>query len=91
MGRKNDHTFFKNTECKYYPCHKNANADDFNCLFCYCPLYALGERCGGNYRYTERGIKDCTACLLPHSKGGYEYIIKAFPRIAELAKIKPIE
>ncbi len=23
-------------------CHKNADPDDFNCLFCYCPLYALG-------------------------------------------------
>lgn len=35
------------------PCHK-MQGDFFSCLFCYCPLYALGRSCGG--------IKDGTKC-----------------------------
>ena len=42
--------FFQNKLCEYFPCHKTRNTDTFNCLFCYCPLYALGENCGGNYK-----------------------------------------
>ena len=83
--RQNDHSFFQNKDCQFFPCHKT-NCEDFNCLFCYCPLYALGDRCGGNFRYTEKGIKDCTNCLIPHSSGGYEYILAKYPEIAELAK-----
>lgn len=83
--KQNDHSFFQNKDCQYFPCHKT-DRDDFNCLFCYCPLYALGDRCGGNFRYTEKGIKDCTNCLIPHSPGGYDYILKKYPEIAELAK-----
>jgi len=58
----------------------------FNCLFCYCPLYALGDKCGGNYTYIEDGIKDCSNCLIPHSKDGYMYIVSKFNEISELAK-----
>ena len=83
--KQNDHSYFQNRECEYFPCHKSGR-EDFNCLFCYCPLYALGNRCGGNFRYTEKGIKDCSNCLIPHSPGGYEYILSKFPEIAELAK-----
>lgn len=84
---KNSHAFFQNQECKYYPCHKT-NCEDFNCLFCYCPLYALGDKCGGNFVYTDNGIKDCSKCLIPHSKGGYDYVLSKFSQIAELAKKK---
>ena len=52
--------FFQNEKCEYFPCHKCENTADFNCLFCYCPLYALGDKCGGNFCYTEGGIKDCS-------------------------------
>ena len=41
--------FFQNRECEYFPCHKTAKEDSFNCLFCFCPLYALGRRCGGSF------------------------------------------
>ena len=88
MERKNDHSYFANKDCPYYPCHKTADEGEFNCLFCYCPLYALGDRCGGNFCYMENGIKDCSNCLLPHSKGGYDYIIKNFTKIAEMAAKK---
>ena len=85
--KQNDHTFFANRECQYYPCHANAG-EEFNCLFCYCPLYALGDRCGGNFRYTEKGIKDCSNCLIPHNPGGYDRVLSKFRDVAELAKRK---
>lgn len=65
--------FFQNRECEFFPCHKNADIEKFNCLFCYCPLYSVKE-CGGNYTLLDNGIKDCSNCLLPHYN--YEYIIK---------------
>ena len=83
---ENSHRFFQNRDCAYFPCHKTADADNFSCLFCYCPLYALGSRCGGNCSYTESGIKDCSACLLPHNPKGYDYINGKFTELAELAK-----
>ena len=83
---ENSYRFFQNRACKYFPCHEVKDDSAFNCLFCYCPLYALGDRCGGNCRYTEEGIKDCSRCLLPHSPQGYDYIGDKFKEIAELAK-----
>ena len=65
--------FFSNKECDFFPCHKQADKDKFNCLFCYCPLYSLGKNCGGNFEYTS-GIKDCTNCLLPHLPQNYEIV-----------------
>ena len=71
-----NYDFFQNRECDYFPCHKGADPETFNCLFCYCPLYALGEDCGGNLTYTEDGIKDCSNCLRPHRKECYGDICK---------------
>ena len=34
--------FYTNKECEYYPCHPVPEGTEFNCLFCYCPLYMLG-------------------------------------------------
>ena len=76
---------FSHTTCEYFPCHACENTEEFNCLFCYCPLYALGEKCGGNFVYLENGIKDCSHCLIPHSPGGFEYVIERWPMIADLA------
>ena len=54
MPEQNKHyNFFQNKECEYFPCHKGVKEEDFNCLFCYCPLYTLGKHCGGNCTYTE--------------------------------------
>ena len=58
----------------------------FNCLFCYCPLYTLGDKCGGNFSFTEQGVKDCSACTLPHGKQGYDYINSKFSDLSALAK-----
>ncbi len=83
--QKNDFSYFKNTDCVYFPCH-SGDSEDFNCLFCYCPLYALGDQCGGNFKYIEEGIKDCSDCKLPHKPGGYQYVLSKYPEVAELAK-----
>ena len=71
--------------CEYFPCHKTNDPDNFNCLFCYCPLYALGDACGGNFRFTEKGIKDCTNCLLPHVRKNYGYVTGKYSEIMEVA------
>jgi len=78
--------FFQNKECEYFPCHKCENTENFNCLFCYCPLYALGDRCGGNFTYTESGIKDCSRCLIPHKRENYGYIMEKMGEVIELTK-----
>jgi len=70
-----NYDFFQNSTCEYFPCHKCTDTENFSCLFCYCPLYALGDKCGGNFTYTKEGIKDCSGCLIPHSSKGYGYII----------------
>lgn len=80
--------FFSNKECEYFPCHTVENQEDFNCLFCYCPLYALGDKCGGNFRYMENGTKDCSSCMIPHHKDAYDEILSKWDLIAELAKRK---
>lgn len=86
--RTEHYKFFQHADCEFFPCHEVKRQEEFNCLFCYCPLYALGEDCGGGFRYTDSGIKDCTNCTIPHSPGGYDYIMKRFSRIMELAKKK---
>ena len=78
------YAFFQNTACEYFPCHKIADPSRFNCLFCYCPLYALGARCGGNFSYTEKGFKDCTNCLVPHLRENYGLITKRYSEIIEV-------
>lgn len=82
------YSFFQNTQCEYFPCHKTSRPEDFNCLFCYCPLYALGDQCGGNFHYTEKGIKDCTGCLVPHMRENFGYVTGRFSQVAELARRK---
>ena len=79
-------SFFQNRACEYFPCHRGLQEDEFNCLFCYCPLYALGDRCGGNFTYTKDGIKNCTDCALPHRKSSYGYIVRRFGDLAELIR-----
>ena len=78
--------FFQNKECPYFPCHSGADPETFSCLFCYCPLYALGEQCGGNCTYTDDGIKDCSGCLRPHRRENYDSICKDLQKVIELVK-----
>ncbi|RDY29193.1 metal-binding protein [Romboutsia weinsteinii] len=80
-----NYKFFNHKNCEYFPCHKTSKPEEFNCLFCYCPLYALGKNCGGNFKYSESGIKDCSSCMLPHNKKNYEYIMSKFQDIVKVA------
>ncbi len=83
-----DSTFFQNRDCEYFPCHKGIADDAFSCMFCYCPLYALGENCGGIFTYTEYGIKDCSNCLVPHRRENYLKVLQKIGDVIELAKKK---
>ena len=70
--------FFSNRECEYFPCHGTDDPDNFNCLFCYCPLYHL-RNCPGNPCYIEKGksqLKVCTECTFPHQPENYDVIVK---------------
>ena len=80
------YAFFQNRECEFFPCHKGADLENFNCLFCYCPLYALGKKCGGNCSFTESGIKDCSGCLVPHRRENYGRIVARFGELCEMIK-----
>ena len=46
----------------------------------------LGDRCGGNFRITEKGVKDCTGCLLPHKRDNYGYITGKYQEVLEQMK-----
>ena len=81
-----NYSFNQHRACEFFPCHKTDDPDNFNCLFCYCPLYTLGSKCGGNFVYLENGHKDCSNCLVPHRRSSYSYIISKYPELAELAK-----
>ena len=72
----NNERFFVNKECKYFPCHKVEDESQFNCLFCYCPLYFLGEDCGGNFTVSSSGVKSCMNCNFPHNPKHYDEIME---------------
>lgn len=70
-----NYRFFQNQKCEMFPCHQIDDEETFNCLFCYCPLYFLGDKCGGNFTYTAKGIKSCINCNFPHKKENYKKLI----------------
>ncbi len=78
--------FFQNISCEYFPCHSGADPEKFNCMFCYCPLYALGDQCGGSFTYTESGIKDCTNCLRPHRPDSFSVISREMDKVIEMCR-----
>ena len=71
---ENNHKYFNNHNCKYYPCHSQSEDNNFNCLFCYCPLYHMEDQCGGNLKYVKN-TKICVECHLPHVPDYYDVII----------------
>ena len=86
MADRANYRFFQNRECEYFPCHTGVPEAEFNCLFCYCPLYALGKGCGGACQYTEQGIKDCSGCTFPHVRDNYDAVLSRFERITSVVK-----
>jgi Zn-finger protein len=84
-SNQKNYSYFSHKECEYFPCHKGADENNFNCLFCYCPLYALGSKCGGNFVYLTNGIKDCSNCLYPHLRENYDEINSRYMEILAIA------
>ncbi|MCL1794862.1 MAG: cysteine-rich small domain-containing protein [Oscillospiraceae bacterium] len=81
---KKSHKFFENRDCKYFPCHECKKNASFNCIFCFCPLYSLGDKCGGNFAYdSESGVKSCAGCNLPHTPKYYAMIISKLKEAGE--------
>lgn len=80
MSTANSHRFFSNRDCRYFPCHRLPDgtdfSDDFNCMFCFCPFYLLGDECEGNHFVSETsGLKNCKNCHLPHLPEFYDKVI----------------
>ncbi len=67
-----NYKYFVHHDCSFYPCHDLA--DWKSCLFCWCPLYLLD--CGGNFAI-KNGTKDCSACAIPHTEEGYDFIVQS--------------
>lgn len=70
-----EYAFFSHRACEFFPCHAGADAESFNCLFCYCPLYGLAEKCGGDFVFVG-GVKDCSRCLFPHRRENYDAVLR---------------
>lgn len=83
---KNSYRFYMNTDCTYFPCHKVDNTEEFNCMFCYCPLYFI-EDCGGNHDCSN-GFKDCTYCTIPHIPKGYDFINEKIVKVLKAMRQK---
>ena len=84
--KRKEYSFFSHKNCEYFPCHEMKEGEEFNCIFCYCTLYALGKKCGGNFRITENGYKDCSKCTIPHKRENYDLILSKYEQICELIK-----
>lgn len=71
--------YFKNEKCEYYPCHNIGGSELFNCLFCYCPLYAYDD-CPGHPVYVRQEggavIKCCDKCVFPHIPENYDAVVE---------------
>lgn len=81
MSERKHAAYFCNRECEYFPCHSGADPENFNCLFCFCPLYVLGSKCGGNYTILPSGCKDCSSCTFPHRAENYDAIMNRYADI----------
>ncbi len=78
-----NYKFSQNKKCEYFPCHKVKSEEEFNCLFCFCPLYMLKDKCDGNFKYTN-GVKDCSDCLLPHTKRAYAHVMSKMNMLTKI-------
>ena len=78
--------FFQNRDCPYFPCHDGVPEADFSCLFCFCPLYALGRRCGGACEYLPDGVKDCSHCAFPHRAENYDAVLAKWRDISDVVR-----
>lgn len=82
----NSYRFFENRDCRYFPCHNGLQ--DFNCLFCYCPLYFLDECPGTPSVIESHGVKirDCSGCVFPHRPENYGAVMEALRKAIQNRK-----
>ncbi|MCL2526828.1 MAG: cysteine-rich small domain-containing protein [Defluviitaleaceae bacterium] len=71
---EDNHRYFRNHKCRFFPCHPLPEDGNFNCLFCYCPLYVLGKECGGKFKYSGN-VKVCIGCGFPHIPENYDIVV----------------
>ena len=83
------YSYFTHKKCEYFPCHPSADPDNFNCLFCYCPLYPLGKDCGGTFDDLPHGYQDCSRCLYPHKRENYDTIVQRYQEILAVMHTEP--
>ena len=81
---KNSFSFFCNKDCEYFPCHEGMDID-FNCLFCFFPLYKDPD-CGGVFIRLKSGIKDCSCCTFPHKAENYPEMLRKTQKILQEEK-----
>ena len=77
---ESSYRFFENRDCKYFPCHEGLK--DFNCLFCYCPMYHI-KNCPGNPEFMDirgKSIIVCSNCTFQHQPEHYDAIIEVLKR-----------
>lgn len=89
---ENSFRFFQNTSCCYFPCHKGL--ENFNCLFCYCPLYGHPDCPGTPKWFTAKDgavIKDCSDCVYPHKAENYPAIMQLLAAAIHNSKTKSAE
>lgn len=70
-----EYKLFVHKDCEFYPCHKLADGEVMNCLFCYCPFMFRDCRSFGNPTDLEvngKVIKDCSNCTFPHKPENYD-------------------
>lgn len=79
LSMENSYKYFKNEKCRYFPCHPGMPGDEFNCLFCFCPMNPY-EDCLGKPDYIKRPggkiVKDCSGCAFPHDPQNYRKIME---------------
>ncbi|MDR1204587.1 MAG: cysteine-rich small domain-containing protein [Peptococcaceae bacterium] len=89
LWQEKSYAFFSHKECEAFPCHETDSPENFNCLFCYCPLYLCGDQCGGHFIRLGNGVKSCERCLIPHERENYGYIIDQLREVIDREKKKP--
>lgn len=82
---ENSFRYFRNFQCRYFPCHEGIDPENFNCLFCYCPLDHI-INCGGDYTITKDGKKDCGKCVLPHIPENYGEVVAKVKKLLDEKK-----
>jgi len=85
MKRKTKSKFFTHTKCEYFPCHPGIVKEDFNCLFCYCPLHNTKEcvlKTTVNFGQKDESYYSlCLKCGFPHDRKNYSKIIKKLKKM----------